>query len=368
MEVIMADTRKLRVAIIGQGRSGRNIHGKYFKSEQNKNYQVVYVVEADAERRARAEEEYPCCKSLSHYTELYGKTDIDLVVNASYSDDHYPVTYDLISHGFNTLVEKPFARTRVECDTLIALAEQKKVTLAVFQQTFLAPLYTNAIKVIKDGTIGELLQASIHYSGFARRWDWQTIQSRMAGSIYNTGPHPIGIALGFLGFDPEAKLVYSKLACAMTSGDAEDYAKMIMTAPGKAVVDVEIMSTDTFNDYTINLVGTKGSYRSTTENYKMKYIVDGENPERPVIFESLKNDEGYPIYCSEKLVSHEESGALEGSAFESAVEAFYAQLYNKLVEGTPMSVTPEQAAQIISMIEQAHAENPLPVRYVSVNG
>ena len=44
--------KKLNLAIIGQGRSGRDIHGRHFKSENNTQFNVVAVVE-----REEAEEE-----------------------------------------------------------------------------------------------------------------------------------------------------------------------------------------------------------------------------------------------------------------------------------------------------------------------
>ena len=37
--------KKLNVAIIGQGRSGRDIHGAFFKSEFNEKFNVIAVVE-----------------------------------------------------------------------------------------------------------------------------------------------------------------------------------------------------------------------------------------------------------------------------------------------------------------------------------
>ena len=36
--------KKLRVAIIGQGRSGRNIHGAYFLSDSTKNLKLLPVL------------------------------------------------------------------------------------------------------------------------------------------------------------------------------------------------------------------------------------------------------------------------------------------------------------------------------------
>jgi hypothetical protein len=95
----------------------------------------------------------------------------------------------------------------------------------------------------------------------------------------------------------------------------------------------------------------------------MTYTVDGENPERDVIETFLQNEEGEPIYCSEKLVKHTESGSFDGNAFDKGTALLYEQLYFKLTEGKPMTVTPEMAAAVISVIETVHAQNPLPLKY-----
>ena len=70
--------RKLRVAGIGQGRSGSEIHGAYFLSKNNDNVEVVYVVDELEIRRERAQKVYSCPK-LSDYRELFDKKEeIDL--------------------------------------------------------------------------------------------------------------------------------------------------------------------------------------------------------------------------------------------------------------------------------------------------
>ena len=355
--------KKLKVAIIGQGRSGRDIHGAFFKTEDNLYCEVAAVVEFDAERRARALKEYPGCVVYEDYRELFARDDLDLVVNSSFSDMHYGVTKDLLEHGFNVVVEKPMARNYYECCDLMQTAEKHGVLLAVFQQSFLAPFYVFAKETAKSGKLGEIKQVSIQYNGFARRWDWQTLQCRMGGSVYNTGPHPLGFALDVLDFDPDAKVVFSKIDLALTSGDAEDYAKILLTAPGKPIVDVEISSIDAFSDFNLKYQGTKGTLKCTTGAYTMKYICDGENPPQPVQFETLRDEEGLPMYCGEKLITHEESGTFDGSAFNTAVCAFYKMVYERLENGTPMAVTPEMAARIINVIEAVHAENPLPIVY-----
>lgn len=355
--------KKLNIAIIGQGRSGKKIHGKYYRSEDNKYYNVKYVVDSDEFRRRVSEDIYPGCKTFESYEELFALDDIDLVVNATYSQMHYPITRDLLLHGFNVLVEKPFGRSRYECDELIKIAEDKGVTLAVFQQTFLAPFYGFAYDLIKSGKLGDVKQISIRYNGFSRRWDWQTLQKKCAGSTYNTGPHPIGMALGFLDFDKEARVVYSKLDRALTSGDADDYAKILITAPEKPIVDIEISSIDAYSDYTLKIQGARGTFKATPDKYEMTYICDGENPERPVEEKFLSDEKGEPIYCGEKLIKHTEADNFNGTAFDIGTARLYEQLYFKITEGKEMTVTPEMAAAVISVIETVHAENPLSLKY-----
>ncbi|MBR2465363.1 MAG: Gfo/Idh/MocA family oxidoreductase [Clostridia bacterium] len=355
--------KKLNLAIIGQGRSGKDIHGKYYISDDNKYFNVKYVVEADEFRRKVSEERYPGCKTFESYQELFKISDIDLVVNATYSEMHYSITKDLLLHGKNVLVEKPFGRSRYECDELIRIAEEKGLVLAVFQQTFFAPFYRFVYDVIKSGKLGDIKQINVRYNSLSRRWDWQTLQKKCAGGTYNTGPHPIGMGLGFLDFDKEARLEYSKLDIALASGDSDDYAKILISAPKKPLVDIEISSIDAYSDYNVKVQGTRGTLKSTPKNYEMTYICDGENPKRPVIETFLKDDKGNPVYCSENLIKHTESGTFNGTAFDVGTRTLYEELYYKISEGREMSVTPQVAAEIISVIEAVHAQNPLPLKY-----
>ena len=358
--------KRLSVAIIGQGRSGRNIHGKFFMSDLNDRFDVKFIVEREEARRKRAEVDYPGCRTFAHYTELYPyKDEIDLVVNVTYSDEHYSVSKALLEQGFNVFVDKPFCRSYNECQTLIKIAEEKGVTIAVFQQSFYTEMYRKAVELIKSGRLGEVKQINVQYNGFARRWDWQTVQACVAGGLYNTGPHPVGIALGLIDFDENVRVAYSKLACGMTSGDGDDFAKVILDAPGKPTVDIEVSSLDAYSDFNIKLHGSRGSCKLSMGSYKMKYVVDSENEPRPVIFESLRDEKGEPIFCKDNLVAHEEEGKFELSPFLDAVKDIYFDLYYKLTEGREMEVTAQMAASIISVIETAHAQNPLPIKFTS---
>lgn len=356
--------KKLRVAIIGQGRSGRDIHGAFFLNEANTFCQVVAVVEENDYRREKAAREFGC-DVYTNYTELFGRKDIDLVVNASYSQMHYPITKDLLEHGFHVLSEKPFGRSYYECMDLIHTAKKHGVLVSAFQQTIITPAFLNVKKIIESGKLGEIQQINVKYSNFKRRWDWQTLQSKCAGGLYNTGPHPIGQALALIDWDESARVAFSSLKRVLTSGDSDDYAKVIITAENKPTIDIEVISADAYgNDYVFKIYGSKGTLVSSNSSYEMKYIEDfSAYPKHPVVPGFFSKPNGDPAYCSEKLDLTVESGKIEGSSFDSAVHDFYQMLYGTILEGKPLTVTPEMAAQTIRIIETCHAENPLSVEF-----
>lgn len=355
--------KKLNVAIIGQGRSGRDIHGNYFKSEANTNYVVKYVVEFDPVRRARAEQEYEGCKAFATYQELFNIKDIDLVVNASYSEMHYPITKDLLEHGFNVLVEKPFGRNRFEANELIRIAKENNVKLAVFQQTFLSPYYLKTKEILDSGKLGKVKQISVAFNGFARRYDWQTLQKKMAGNAYNTGPHPIGIAYGLIDFDPTAKLVYSNADHMVSSGDADDYVKMIIETADKKVVDIEINSIDAYSAYNIKVQAEYGTLKATPKKIDLKVIDHENSSQHELVEESLQNAEGMPCYCTSTVKFIEETIEVTGTAFDTGTANLYASVYDTIVNGKELRVKNEDLVCIYGAIEQLHAENPLPRKF-----
>lgn len=350
---------RLRVAIIGQGRSGRDIHGAFFRTDQRL-FQVAAVVEELEARRKRAEQEYSC-ETFADYRSLFGREDIDLVVNATFSWEHAAITIDLLNHGFHVLCEKPCAKTPEQVQEMIDAAKRNGKTFAVFQQSRFAPYYEQVKQVLASRVLGRPIQISIAFNGFARRWDWQTCQDFVAGSLYNTGPHPLDQALDLLDVEgmPE---IFCKMDAANVFGDAEDYVKLLLSAPGKPLIDLEISSCDAYPSFTYKIQGTRGGLSGTQTEMSWRYIREEELSEQRLIRTPLMKEDQTPVYCSEKLIWTEEHWASDGPrTFTYAVKKFYQMLYRHLTEGAPLLVTPEQVKQQIAVIERCHKLNPLPV-------
>ncbi|NLB39092.1 MAG: Gfo/Idh/MocA family oxidoreductase [Clostridiales bacterium] len=212
--------KKLRVAVIGYGRSGRNIHRDLLVQLPEK-YEIVAIADVDQDRRRMIQEETGL-EPLSDYRQLFGRTDIDLVVNASYSHEHARISCDLLLNGFNVLSEKPAAQDVAEFEQVLAAQERSGKAYYVFQQYRYAPAYMKLREVADSGKLGRIVQVSFHFAGFSRRWDWQTVHAFTAGSLHNTGPHPMDWALDMMGF-PEDIAVFCAMDRAHAAGNAEDY-------------------------------------------------------------------------------------------------------------------------------------------------
>lgn len=356
--------KKIRVAIIGQGRSGRDIHGSYFLSEANTQYEVVAVVDALEDRRDRAAKEFGC-PVFADYTELFPlQASIDLVVNSTFSYLHAPITLDLVHHGFHVVCEKPFAQRAYDVDQIMTAAAQQGVMVTAFQQSRYAPYFLKIKEILASGVLGELTQISIRFNGFSRRWDWQTSLRMGGGEVMNTGPHPMDQALDLLGYDVEMPQVFSKLGSINVAGDAEDYAKIILTAPGKPLIDIELSKQDAYANWLYTIYAKNGSLRANHKVVEWQWFDPAELPMPSLQLTPLRHPEtGYPMYCGETLPWHKESVDLTGDAFTSAVHMYYTMIYDHLVNDQPLTITLEQVRRQIRVDELIHAQNPLTMQY-----
>lgn len=350
--------KQIKVAIIGQGRCGRDIHGAYLKTDNR--FKITAVVDLLADRRQRAEKEYGC-KTFSDYRELFDRRDIDIVVNSTPSHLHYPITMDLLNHGFNVMCDKPMAGKASEVDDMMEAARKSGRLLAIFQQSRYAPYFQQVKKIIDSGILGRIVQISIAFNGFARRWDWQCIKEYNGGNLYNTGPHPLDQALQLLDAK-EMPSVTCFMDRANTFGDAEDYVKLILKAAGRPVIDLEISSCCAYPCFTYNVQGTRGGLKGSMEHIDWKYFKPSEAPKQHLLRTPLMHEDGTPAYCSEKLKWYEESWDVpieEKDLFSTISGKFYNMLYDVMTKGAPLEITPEQVRQQIAVIEEAHRQNPL---------
>lgn len=352
--------KKLRVAIIGQGRSGYQIHASHIAALPHM-FKVVAATDPWKNRRDRAAREFKC-DVYKDYKPLLERDDFDLVVNGSPSQFRVPYTLDLFRAGHNVLCEKPLAKTVKDVDRMIAAAKKAGKMFAVYQQSRYAPYFEQVVKVIKSGVLGRIVQISIAFSGFSRRWDWQTLTAWHGGNLMNTGPHPLDQALRFLDLPlDQVPEVFCCMDNAHFWGDAEGHVNLVLCAPGKPIIDLEISSCNAYPHCVYNVYGTKGGLKGTAAGAEWRYYKPSEAPRHRVTTVPIHEPDGSPAYCTETLKWHTRKWAVPKSQrglFHTIGTRFYRMLYKHMVKGEPLGVTPEQVRQQIAIIEECHRQNP----------
>ncbi|MHB1295508.1 MAG: Gfo/Idh/MocA family protein [Anaerolineae bacterium] len=347
-------TATLRVGILGQGRSGRDIHAQYLIKDPR--YQIVAVADVLVDRAARAVQEYRCA-ATQDYRQVLARKDLDFVINALPSYLHAPVTREALEAGQNVLCEKPAARYASEVDDLMTVAERTGRRLTYFQQSRFSPAFRQVQQVMASGVLGRLVMIKMRWNGYGRRWDWQTLQEMNGGSLLNTGPHPVDQALRFLDYDgmPE---VWCRMDRVNSYGDAEDHVKLLLSAPERPVIDLEISSCAAYASYAYEIYGSCGGLAGSMSHLDWKWFDPAQAPEQHLIREPLPG----PSYCREDLPwqsARWDVPEAEQDLFGTAVKAFYDRLYAVFTAGATLEVTLPQVRQQIAVMEECHRQNPL---------
>jgi predicted dehydrogenase len=349
----------IRVGVMGQGRSGFAIHVKWLR-EAKEQFKVVGIAdllperhEAVAELGARGHADYHdllADKSLG----------IDLIVNSLPSHLHTAGAIAALNAGYNVLSEKPFALTLADFDAMAAAAKKNDRKLFAFQNSRFQPGFRKMKEVLDSGKLGRLVHARIQASGFGRRWDWQTTQSRAGGNINNTGPHPLDHAVMLFG--DRTPQVFAKLASENPYGDADNFAAVSLYGENAPLVEVIVSS---FQAYpageTFNLACTCGGLTGGNSTLKWKYF----DPEKAPAHSPMHGWSDKRSYNGEQLPWVEESWTLTPvlENFQQMSRDLYNNLYDVLVRGAEPIVKLEQVRRQVGVLEQVHSQNPLPKKF-----
>ncbi len=145
----------IRVGIAGLGRSGWDIHARLLEPMGDQ-YQVVAVVDDDAERRAEAVERFGC-QAYVQYQALLADPNVELVVVSLPSHLHMSASVEALSAGKHVVCEKPMATTLAEADRMIETARETGRILTIFQQRRYNPDFVKVREVIDSGVLGRIV-------------------------------------------------------------------------------------------------------------------------------------------------------------------------------------------------------------------
>ena len=342
------------VGLAGFGRSGCDIHAKALSSLTGK-FKIVAVADTLEERRKEAAERFSC-QTFEDYGKMLEGANFDLFVDATPNRLHVEASLAALAAGRNLLNEKPQARSLEGIDSIITASKKAGKIYYPFQNYRFKPSYLKMKEVLDSGILGKLVSARINWSGYARRWDWQTLQSEWGGNLLNNGPHQLDHALMFFG-DADPEVFGKMLACNPSGGDAENWILAILHGKGKPTIEV---AQSGFQAYPqgdrYNFSCTLGGMTGGDKHLEWKYYDPKECPAPEMWKGWSRNRE----YCSEKILWRTQSWSYDGDEFEGAAVALYKQLHATLSGKEEQLVKHEEIRRQMRVVEALRKASPHP--------
>ncbi|AYY14001.1 gfo/Idh/MocA family oxidoreductase [Actinobacteria bacterium YIM 96077] len=339
-------TARIRVGIIGLGRSGWNIHAAGLA--QLDRCDVVAAADPAAERRAEAGERFGCA-TYATPEELIDDDRVELAVVATPSHTHVPLAVAALEAGKHVVVEKPLAQTVSEVDTMVAAAERAGRVLTCFHNRRFDPELLAIRDVIASGRLGELILIRRNLGRFARRADWQALRSMGGGELPNTASHLLDQVLTLLDDGPVE--LCADLRRAVSAGDAEDHVQLVLKPGTGPTVEVLSSSAVAFTQPDWLIAGTSGSLLSQDNTMTVRWF-------DPATLPPLEADEGMAPgrrYGTGEQIDWQEETTVLDPPTEARTLHYYERLAATLRDGAELFVTPGSVRRQIELMERARA-------------
>ena len=339
----MAKKRPIRTAVVGLGRAGWNIHVGAIRPR--KDFVVAAVVDPDDARVAEAQAEFGC-ETYHTLKDCLKHSDAELVIVASQSTDHGPMSIQALRAGRHVMTEKPMAMTAREADRMIAAAMKAKRILTVHQQHRVNPIFLHLGKTLASGIIGDVFQVKCTISGgFSRRNDWQTLKKYGGGVVNNTGTHFLDQALQLAGGGPVA-WVKSDMQRRVYPGDAEDHGRVWAKMKNGILVDLEVSGISAMKQPMWWVLGTCGALVCDGQTTQLRYFNPKRLKPRQVIDSHQVSHRSYSV--GEDLHWKEKTVPVKAKAI-----SFYDRLYASIRERKALLVDPAGIRMMTDVIERA---------------
>jgi scyllo-inositol 2-dehydrogenase (NADP+) len=335
--------QKIKVGLTSFGMSGKIFHAPLLSAHQG--FQIKTIVERSKNDVVNF---YPEIKTVKSIDELLSDNEIELIIVNTPDHTHYELTKQALEAEKHVIVEKPFTQTVTEGLQLISLAKSKNRLLSVFQNRRWDGDFLTVQKIISDGYLGRIVEFEAHFDRFRNYIQpntWKEDKTTGTGTLYNLGSHLIDQALVLFGMPSE---VFADIRMLRSGTKVDDFFELILYYESlRVALKASYLVKESGPRYIVN--GTHGTY--------LKYGIDPQE-------DSLKNGilPGTPGWGTESenfwgILHTEINGNQLRRPFETLpgnYMAYYNNIYDTLVNKGKLEVNPEEALNVIKIIEASY--------------
>ena len=328
----------LQVALVGYGMAGKIFHAPLIAATAG--LELACMVSSDA---AKVHADYPGVLVVADLASALALPQIDLVVLASPDHLHAEQALACLAAGKHLVIDKPFAPTFAEAQTVAARAAELGLTLSIFQNRRWDADFLTVKALIADGTLGEIRQFESHFDRYKAAPSDKWKDRRQFGVLQDLGPHLVDQALHLFGM-PDT--VYADLGVQTPDGPALDYAHVLLRYGAcRVILHMSQATMDSGLRFAVH--GTKASY--------IKYGLDAQEAQSKA---GMHPED--PAWGIDPIVGHLTQIAADGTVTKTAQPsvkgnslAYYASVRDAILQATPPPVTAQEALNVMALLEAA---------------
>lgn len=226
-------------------------------------FELVAVADVSPEKLKMVYEKY----GVQGYLDAYEMMDVvkpDLVVVASPTKFHAEHAAGAMERGIDVFLEKPMARNPDEARMISSVQEKTGRKLMVYQPHRIRPDTITVKKIIEKGVLGDIFMIKYAMSSFFIRSSWQAYKENGGGTLKNRGSHYIDLLLYLTG--GRAEYVSCELQRVVTTGDADDCARVLIKTDNGILLDIDMILISAFDLAKWQIFGSCGTAIYTINN------------------------------------------------------------------------------------------------------
>ncbi|MBP2283690.1 putative dehydrogenase [Flavobacterium sp. CG_23.5] len=337
--------QKIKTALLSYGMSGKVFHAPFI------NFHPGFELVGAWERTKKLiREDYPTVKSYFAIEALL-EDDVDLVIVNTPVETHYEYAKKVLLAGKHAIVEKAFTTTVAQAQELAALAKEKGLKLAVFQNRRWDSDFKTVQKIFSDEVLGEIVEAEFHfdrYNPLLSPKQHKESANSGAGILKDLGPHLIDQALYLFGLP---KAVFADIRITREHSLVDDYIDILLYYPDFRVrLKAGFFVREPIPSYVIH--GKKGSFLKPRGDVQEDDLKLGKKPNLDTWGTESKSKEGilHTQINNDVFIANIET--LQGNYYD-----FFEGVYQSISNDTQEPVTAQDGVRVMQIIEAAIQSN-----------
>lgn len=167
---VLGANERIRVGFIGAGGMGTNHLNAHKRLKKTNNLESVAVADCWKKRAEEGAARIEAPKSFTDYRKVLEIPDIDYVTIATPEHWHSRMTIAALDAGKAVYCEKPMTHTIPQAQEVMKKQKETGLPVQIGVQAMSDDSYASAGQAIKEGVLGQVIQAQIEY---VRRYDTQ---------------------------------------------------------------------------------------------------------------------------------------------------------------------------------------------------